>query len=397
MAEELRDIRDLLHRIEDVNKRYAEVKRAYENSGVLYNIFEVLGLTTSEVGLHSTFIASLLRSGQHGAGTKFLEAFLRMPRLGLPADFFDIDNVKVEQEKRIGTTTDDEGGRIDLILSDGNNTLIIENKIYAKDQWHQLLRYHNYRPSAKLVYLSLYADDEPSDDSLGTLDRSEVTTISYEYDMLLWLEECVRISANLPHIRETLNQYIRTIQLLTNTGMGTNSDIIKLLKAKENLEAAFAIRENLDSALNDLMKQFVSDLKQRVEQSPMGFTFVTENSGNDSFFMDKPKFLFKHSDWKNVCFAMEFEHSGLRDLAIGFLKNPEVKDIRLLDGVKKLADSLDYNTKSTVSWFWSYPSSAHFRNWYNAKSMDMLHDGSMLAWFMETLNNVFVKSKGLDL
>jgi len=129
----------------------------------------------------------------------------------------------------------------------------------------------------------------------------------------------------------------------------------------------------------------------------MGFTFVTENSGNDSFFMDKPKFLFKHSDWKNVCFAMEFEHSGLRDLAIGFLKNPEVKDIRLLDGVKKLADSLDYGTKSTVSWFWSYPSSAYIRNWYNAKSMDMLHDGSMLAWFMETLNNVFVKSKGLDL
>ena len=372
------------------------MKKAYESSGVLYNIFDVLGLSSSEVGLHSTFIASLLRPGQHGAGTRFLEAFLRMSKLDLSSVFFNVSKVKVEQEKYIGPKTDTEGGRIDLILSDEKNSLIIENKIYADDQKNQLLRYHNYRPAAKLVYLSLFGD-EPSDNSLGTLPKESVTCISYKIDIVQWLEECVRISANLPYIRETINQYIKTIQQLTNTSMATNTEVIGLLKEQNNLSAAFAIRDNMDHALNEIMKTFIEDLKRDVEHSCPNITCTVDHTSNDTWFVDRPRFLFKNSGWKHVYFAMEFEHSGLKDFTHGFLKKDDVKDIRQLKDVKEFAHKLGYDKKSTGSWFWSYPSSPEILNWNNAKSMEMLRDGSMIKWFVETVNNVISCSKGFDL
>ena len=396
MADDLKSLQGLLDRIEEINKRYVEVRKAYESSGVLYNIFDVLGLTSSEVGLHSTFIASLLRPERHGAGTKFLEAFLRMSMLDLPSDFFNVSKVKVEQEKYINPTTETEGGRIDLILSDGNNNLIIENKIYADDQKNQLLRYHNYRPTAKLVYLSLFGD-EPSANSLGTLPKESVTCISYKTDIVQWLEECVQISANLPYIRETINQYIKTIQQLTNTSMATNNDIIGLLKEQSNLAAAFAIRDNLDHALNEIMKTFTEDLKRDIEQSCPGIICTVDHTESVTGFANRPRFLFKHQEWKNVYFAMEFEHPGLTDFTHGFLKKTEVNDIRQLKDVKELAHQLGYDRKSTGSWFWSYPSSPEIRNWNNAKTMGMLRDGSMIKWFVETVNNVISCSKGFDL
>ena len=319
-----------------------------------------------------------------------------MSKLDLRSDFFNVSKVQVEQEKYIGPTTEKKGGRIDLILSDGNNSLIIENKIYADDQTNQLLRYHNYRPTAKLVYLSLYGD-KPSKKSLGTLKEECITCISYKIDIVQWLEECVQISANLPYIRETINQYIKTIQQLTNTSMATNTEVIGLLKEQNNLAAAFAIRDNLDHALNEIMKTFIEDLKRDIEQSCPDITCTVDHTSNDTWFVDRPRFLFKHLDWKNVYFAMEFEHSGLRDFTTGFLKKTEVKDIRQLKDVKELAHQLGYDKKSTGSWYWSYPSSPEILNWNNAKSMEMLRDGSMIKWFVETVNNVISCSKGFNL
>ena len=145
------------------------------------------------------------------------------------------------------------------------------------------------------------------------------------------------------------------------------------------------------------MKTFIEDLKRDIEQSCPDITCTVDHTSNDTWFVDRPRFLFKHLDWKNVYFAMEFEHSGLRDFTTGFLKKTEVKDIRQLKDVKELAHQLGYDKKSTGSWYWSYPSSPEILNWNNAKSMEMLRDGSMIKWFVETVNNVISCSKGFNL
>ena len=97
----------------------------------------------------------------------------------ISVDSLELDTVitSVEVEKYIGRQSDSEGGRIDIYLTDGKHSIIIENKIYAGDQHHQMLRYWNYGMSQKgddmeksfvLIYLTLDGCS-PSKDSLGVV------------------------------------------------------------------------------------------------------------------------------------------------------------------------------------------------------------------------------------
>ncbi len=393
MDKEILNIQDLLNSIRDIENRYAAVQKEREDSGVYYNIFDVLGLTASEVSLHSSLIASLLRPDKHGAGRKFLAAFLKMPALNLPEEFLDLDKVTVEQEKYIGPKKADSGGRIDLFLTDGNNHIIIENKIYAGDQENQLLRYHNYSPDGKLVYLSLFEDNKPSKASLGGLAPKLVTRISYKYDILQWLKECVQLSANLPYIRETINQYIKTIQQLTDTEMGTNSEIIELLRRPENLAAAFAIQDNLNESMNIIMNGFIQDLKAELSRIGSPFTCITNES---NWFQSYRRISFENEQWDKIKFSTEFEATGFKNMIAGLLRREHVNSILEIPDAIVLSEKLGY-TKKNKSWLWGSLPSYIPSYWNNAKVMRSLSDGSMVQLFVQMLKDVSERSKGLDL
>lgn len=393
MDKELLNIQDLLNRIKAIDVRYAAVRKEREESGVLYNIFDVLGLTASEVGLHSSLIASLLRPDKHGAGRKFLAAFLKMPGLNLPEGFLNLDKVTVEQEKYIGPKNTNSGGRIDLFVTDGTNHIIIENKIYAGDQENQLLRYHNSRPEGKLVYLSLFEDDGPSKDSLGGLDPDLVTCISYKYDILQWLKECVQISANLPYIRETINQYIKTIQQLTDTEMGTNSEIIDLLRRPENMAAAFAIQENLNESMNIIMNGFIQDLKAELIRIGSPFTCITNES---NWFQSYRRISFENEQWDKIKFSTEFEATGFKNMIAGLLRKEHVNSILEIPDAIVLSEKLGF-TKKNKNWLWGALPSYIPSYWNNARVMKLLSDGSMVREFIKMLEVVSERSKGLDL
>lgn len=393
MDKELLNIKDLLNRIKAIDVRYAAVRKEREESGVLYNIFDVLGLTASEVCLHSSLIASLLRPDKHGAGRKFLAAFLKMPGLNLPEGFLNLDKVIVEQEKYIGPKKADSGGRIDLFLTDGANQIIIENKIYAGDQEHQLLRYHNYKPEGKLVYLSLFEDDKPSEASLGGLNPELVTCISYKYDILQWLKECVQLSANLPYIRETINQYIKTIQQLTDTEMGTNSEIIDLLRRPENLAAAFAIQENLNESMNIIMNGFIQDLKNELIRIGSPFTCITNES---NWFQSYRRVSFENKQWDKIKFSTEFEATGFKNMIAGLLRKEHVNSILEIPDAAVLSEKLGF-TKKNKNWLWGALPNYIPSYWNNAKVMKSLSDGSMVQLFVRMLEDVSERSNGLDL
>lgn len=383
----------LLKDIEAINNRYAAVRKLQEESGVLYNVFNVLGLTYSEVGLHSTLIASLLRPGSHGAGTKFLEAFLKIPALKLPDGYLDIEKTIVETEKYIGTKRENTGGRIDIFLSDGNNCIIIENKIYAVDQEKQLLRYHNYKPNGKLVYLSLFDDGKPSEKSLGGLDPDSVICISYKYDIVQWLKNCVQIAANLPYIREIINQYIRTIQQLTDSDMSTNKEIIDLLRKPENLSAAFAIKDNLNETMNVIMNRFVEELATELDKAEIPFRCSYKEA---NWFESYVGISFKHEQWTRVKLAIEFEASGLRNMILGINRINSNEDIRQNEAAAEYAKNAGFNRKNE-SWFWGAPPQYIPTYWNNAEVMKMLVDGSMIKLFIKMLEQMSAHSKDLVL
>lgn len=296
---------------------------------------------SDEVHLHSMFLANLLNpKGSHGQRGKFLEAFLKMLQKSFPAISADnlelnITNASVEVEKYIGRQTDSEGGRIDIYLTDGKHSIIIENKIYAGDQHHQMLRYWNYGMSQKgndteksfvLIYLTLDGCS-PSKDSLGDEDLKEndIVCLSYKSDIRGWLDRCVELASRTPLVRETINQYISTIDILTNNVMEDNKELLDILSKEENLDAIYDIANNKNIVVNRIINEvFIPKLRDLAESK--GLTMgdnCTENWMEESWAGAS----FYNPKWKYLKFVFEFERRGLGRLIFGFHAKDE-------DGVK---------------------------------------------------------------
>jgi len=196
--------------------------------GENYNLFSILNIERYELK-HSALIANLLDpKGSHGCGDAFLKAFFEIALKGTAYPFESSTPPQSHTEHYTGLIAGDTGGRIDILVESKSSHygLIIENKIYAGDQDKQLTRYDNYGKKTfgadryLLVYLTLFGS-EASEGSTAKGNAKEVDylCLSYAEDILRWLEQCVRLSDNKPLVRESLNQYIRTIKQLTYQDM----------------------------------------------------------------------------------------------------------------------------------------------------------------------------------
>ncbi|MDR3266147.1 MAG: PD-(D/E)XK nuclease family protein [Tannerella sp.] len=298
-------IKNLLHQVSTLNKHYSELARL---SGEDFNIFKVINLTTDEVRIHSAFIAELLNpKGSHGQGTIFLELFVKQKHLN--CDFLDIANAKVTAEENIGKKTETEGGRIDILITDNNTCIAIENKIYAGDQENQLVRYANYckkyNPS-QLLYLTLEgkdASDDSAQDKNG--DTAKYIRISYEDDIIKWLETCRKESVTFPILREGITHYINLIKLLTNqsTNKAMKEEIVKLLLSPENFEAAGKIEVSLKEARTQIQLNFWKKLKNRFIEK--GYKIQTTIEGRN-ITEDQIRNFYHKNKKINPVLAIEF-------------------------------------------------------------------------------------------
>ena len=96
----MKNIESILKQISAIVEREKIQQEEKRKRGENFNIFNVLGLSTSEVRLHSAFLAELLNpNGDHGLGYKFLEAFLSIIIQQVNPGFeFDIKSAKVRKE-----------------------------------------------------------------------------------------------------------------------------------------------------------------------------------------------------------------------------------------------------------------------------------------------------------
>lgn len=243
------DIKSLLNRIQEVNKKYEQFAKL---SGDNFNVFSVLGLNSAE-NMHSLFIAELLDpNGTHGQGCLYLSLFLE--ELDLIESYKELNSAKVITEKHIGEIDKDflEGGRIDIFIEHLSNNIIIENKIYAGDQYNQLYRYYQFDKNAWIIYLTLDGSP-PTKESLGELSIDKVTCISYAKHIIDWLNICIEKSASLPIVRETVIQYRNTIKELTHQCSNRDKEMEVtniLLSSEENFKAA----QNIANQINSLVK-----------------------------------------------------------------------------------------------------------------------------------------------
>lgn len=240
--------------------------------GETFNVFSILKMESKENDTHSNFLGNLLDpSGTHLLGSLFLEHFLECTEL---KNHLDASSTRVYLEYACGKIDNETrtGGRIDLFLVDRNeNSISIENKIYASDQYQQIERYVNFNSSRnKVLYLTLDGTDA-SDMSRGELQAgTDYSLISYKETIVTWLGLCIKEAASEPIVRETIKQYQILLKQLTNTMDEKNMDELQQLILK-NYRSAELIARNFDQAKEKLCTQLrtavIDELNQRLRET----------------------------------------------------------------------------------------------------------------------------------
>ena len=410
----MNDIINILNQVRIVSQKIKEQRKEKFERGENYNIFNDLGFMSDEVHLHSMFLANLLNpKGSHGQRGKFLEAFLKMLQKSFPAisaDSLELDTAiaSVEVEKFIGRQTDSEGGRIDIYLTDGKHSIIIENKIYAGDQHHQMLRYWNYGMSQKgndteksfvLIYLTLDGCS-PSKDSLGEdLKENDIVCLSYKSDIRGWLDRCVELASRTPLVRETINQYISTIDILTNNVMEDNKELFDILSKEENLDAVFDIIDSKENLINHIINdEFIPKLKALAEGKGL------EICGNYKRNWMAERYSgahFRNKDWKYFDLAFQFDHEGLKGLVFGFVcKNgSERKDVpaSVWEEVQTHYSIKNSPIKDFGNGLWIHKDFKGNNYWNNAQGIKDLLNGKTLNDFSIMFDEAIDSVKGLDI
>lgn len=409
----MNDIINILNQVRIVSQKIKEQRKEKFERGESFNIFNDLGFMSDEVHLHSMFLANLLNpKGNHGQRGKFLEAFLKMLQKSFPAisaDNLELDTAiaSVGVEKYIGRQTDSEGGRIDIYLSDGKHSIIIENKIYAGDQHHQLLRYSNYGLSRKgddteksfvLIYLTLDGCS-PSKESLGEdLKENDVVCLSYKSDIRGWLDRCVELASRTPLVRETINQYINTIDILTNNVMEDNKELLDILGREENLDAVFDIINSKENLINHIINdEFIPKLKALAEDKGLQ---IGGNYKRNWLSDINAGAHFQKAGWKYFNLAFQFDHKGLDGLVFGFVckGNSERSDIpaSIWEKVQEHY-SISSKIKDWDNGLWIHKDFIGNKKWNNSQAMKDLLNGKTLNDFSIMFDEAIDCVKGLDI
>jgi hypothetical protein len=194
-----------------------------------FNIFNACSIEKQEL-MHSSFIANLLDpNGTHSQGNFFLKLFLNTLKEKYPELEIDrlADSINIVTEKTI------RNDRIDIwIKSKSENAyMLIENKIFAGDGKHQLLRYREYlngksekhKETRKgiLLYLTLRGtsasdystSDNSTDRKVKKNEPNGYYTISYYITIRKWLDSCL-VADMSPRIKSEIEQYVELIKFL---------------------------------------------------------------------------------------------------------------------------------------------------------------------------------------
>ena len=334
--------------------------------GENYNLFSILSIERYELK-HSALIANLLDpKGSHGCGDAFLRAFFEIALKGTAYPFESSTPPHSYTEYYTGPIAGDTGGRIDILVESKSSHygLIIENKIYAGDQDKQLTRYDNYGKETfgadgyLLVYLTLYGCDA-SKESTATKSAEEVgyLRLSYAEDILRWLEQCVRLADNKPLVRESLNQYIRTIKQLTYQDMNQENIQTIIDLAVDHPEVVATLSSKRDAIAQGIRKKYIFDkLKEYADQK--GWLYDDSES---SYNEEEPKIRFRKEGWDgSIIISADSEDKKSN---YGWWINLWIGIDSKVTGAKKLACLEKQSPEYPMGWeYLTTP------NWYSAEN-----------------------------
>lgn len=322
------NVMDLFSKISLIKSKYKNQEKEKDS----YNVFSILGLDSVEKK-HSLFIANLLNPrGDHKMGCFFLDKFCQK------CEIENLKNVKVICEKDIKTKTFGKGS-IDVYIqnNDKGKNVIIENKIYAKDQNCQLAKYHEYDPDAYLFYLTLDGKDA-SPESLGNLKDSDYVKISYEDFILEWLEECLlEFQKKESRFYSILFQYSEIVKRITNQTQSAEEkmDLAELIFSQEEY---LPLYYHLQGAAKTILRMYEKKLKDILSEIEKEFSVQLKYNDickKSSLSKQYAGFDFCKDD-KNLSF--EFEGKDLTKMIVG-VKRSMMKDDACVEDLKNVLEN----------------------------------------------------------
>jgi len=279
--------------LEKLNKSHLKQKKLNELSLNSFNIFSILRKPNDEVNLHSKFIFELLNpKGSHQQGDRFLQLFFQ--------------ELNMEEEK-FGYKVFREKFNIDILLTSSNRAVLIENKIDTQDHSNQLSNYYQRiqeegygKNNIIFFYLTLF-EEEPNEVKM----RKKIRNITYQYEVRNWIEACIKEVIKLPILRDTLVQYFKLINQLTEQSQekGFMMKTKELLLQDNNLELILSIEEAVIDAKIEVQLSFWEHLKKHLEVY-YSFTFYSLN-GEKTIRKSVHKYYKKRKNRKD--FGLEYQ------------------------------------------------------------------------------------------
>ena len=320
-----------------------------------YNIFTLFHGFSDEVNLHSNFIASLLDpNGDHYKGDLFLKLFLEMCGI----DDFSIDTSRATVFK--------EFKHIDIYISDGKKHIILENKVYAKDQPTQIARYIETIQNKgaeecdrvkdeDICVLYLHPDGKLPDNQsfgeyhaklLGENPSIEFKVISYGNEILKWIDRCKNEVSNITDLNVFLSQYKDVIEMIYDRYKRIDEmETAKFVEIfKENYTAVSEIANNYQEVRKEIINEFFKNVKD-----------ILENDLKDKYSIELNSVAYRpiiiknttsqDKKWKNFYFTVEFQKSSMYSMPfVGFRKDDD-KEVKVSDFDKPNITQLEEQTK----------------------------------------------------
>jgi len=280
-----------------------------------YNLLTTVLKADDEVRLHSRMIRSLLDiNGEHYQHTLFLEIFLDILKLD---DFeLNIDSVKVYTEYH----------DIDIYITDGTKHIILENKIWAKDQPCQIIKYINiikeenelqtdksdisiiediyvlyltpndkkisYEHNFKNDYIFFSGDEKKLEECSSKSNTKKLVKdglknyqvkykkITYKKEIKEWLVKSKDEVQNITNLNEAIKQYIDVVDKINGEYKGKVMDLKNLLKEdREKFKLAQEISKAYELAdieiKRETQKLFWKYLQEKLQNKGFDFDFVS--------------------------------------------------------------------------------------------------------------------------
>lgn len=328
-----------------------------------YNVFDVL--EAKEVK-HSKFIASLLDpKGLHYQGDLFLNKFIEV--CGIDDFGLDTLNSQVYREYK----------NIDIYITDGNKHIIIENKLWTGDHNEQVARYiktiidEQNKDELSEIYeriLVLYLTPFDTEiKSLGGIDevgkdylklgQNQVAFrhISYENEILKWLNKVKIEIVNLTDLNIIITQYEKAVKNLINKGEKMENNLI-IEQIKRNYELCVNIHNKFENAkinlLNELFSKVNDTLTKRINTDVWKIEFHEIKEPFKIFSIKLKGYNEENHDGNYIYYCIE-PQNGYNNIFFGLVRSNKVKNELNNDCFQNIVKESNYCKSWNKSKWWA--------------------------------------------